>query len=73
MAYTQADQDAVQNAIVELATGRRVVRLTFGGKTTEFHQTDIDKLRSLLSEITADVSAAGGGAQFYLTRTSKGL
>ncbi len=73
MAYSQTDLDNVQTALVLLATGKRAVRVTVGGKTLEFANPDISKLRQLLSEIKADVAAAAGGSQYYLTSTSKGL
>jgi hypothetical protein len=73
MAYIQADQESVQAAIIALATGSRVVSVTTGDKTIQYGQADIDKLRALLSEIKAELSAAAGRQRFVLTATSKGL
>lgn len=73
--WTVDDQTAVKNAVMELATGRRVVKLTIAGKVHEFGQADLPQLRSLLSEITAEVGVLDGSASasFAYTRTSKGL
>jgi hypothetical protein len=73
MAYTQADQENVQAAIMALATGSRVVSITMGDKTIQYGQADIDKLRALLSEIRVELNAAAGQRRYLLTSTSKGL
>lgn len=57
--YTTADRDAVKNAIIDLATGKRVVQTDIGGKTREFHRVDLEKLRNLLSAIQADLATGG--------------
>jgi hypothetical protein len=55
MSYTQDDLDAVKNAIVDLATGKRVVSITVDGRTTQWQQVDIDKLKALRDEITEEL------------------
>jgi len=55
--YTTTDRDNVKDAIIELATGKRVVSVDVGGKTRDFHQTNLPALRNLLAEIVADLAA----------------
>lgn len=55
--YTTTDRDNVKSAIVDLATGKRVVSVDVGGKQRDFHQTNLPALRSLLAEIVADLAA----------------
>jgi hypothetical protein len=57
--YTTADRDAVKSAIIDLATGKRVVQTDIGGKVREFHRVDLEKLRNLLSSIQADLETGG--------------
>ena len=73
MAYTQADLESVQNAIVELATGKRMVRLTVGDRTFEFGQAQMERMAELREQIKAELAAATDRPRFWLTRTSKGL
>lgn len=71
--YTQDDFNAVRSAVIRLATGEQEVRVTVAGKTVEYAAQDLGKLKSLLAEIRADLSAAEGSAGFVLTSTEKGL
>lgn len=73
MSYTETDLENVKNAILELATGKRVVEVSIGGNSTRYANTDIDALKSLLSEIRAELQSASGRHRFVLTATSKGL
>ena len=74
MAYTEADRAAVKAAILALATGERVVTVTAAdGRSTTWAQSDLDKLRVLLSEIEADISSSSGRRRHVYTTTSKGL
>lgn len=59
--YTTTDRDNVKQAIIDLATGSRVVRTEVGGKTREFHPVNLDRLRALLSDIQSDLSGSGTG------------
>jgi len=69
--YTTTDRDNVKDAIIELATGKRVVQATVGGKTREFHSTNIKAMRALLEEIQADLASASeiSGARRVSTTT----
>jgi hypothetical protein len=55
--YTTTDRDNVKSAIIDLATGKRVVSTDVGGKSREFHQSNLAALRALLTEIIADLAA----------------
>lgn len=57
--YTTTDRDNVKQAIIDLATGKRVVQTELGGKQREFHRTSIDTLKRLLSDIQADLATGG--------------
>ena len=75
MLYTQADLENVKSAILALATGDRVVRVTINNKTTEFGQAQLNDLRDLRAEIQSEMQASTnkGKGRIYLSQTSKGL
>lgn len=74
MAWTAEDLANVRNARLELAQGKRVVTVRFAdGSSVEYANTSDGLLRRLESEIAAELNAAGGSANFFLTSTSKGL
>lgn len=56
MAYTAEQLAQVRQAIIDLSTNKTVVRVTKDGRTVEFAQADIDKLRDLERAIAADVA-----------------
>lgn len=58
MAYTQTDADNIQTAIINLATGKRRVRVTIGDRTTEYGQAQLTELKVLLGEIKAELASA---------------
>ncbi|ATH77785.1 phage tail protein [Vreelandella venusta] len=75
MAYTPEQLAEVRQAIVDLGLGKRVVSITQNGRTVQFAQTDIEKLKALAREIA---SALPNTQQRRRTRTrsvmtSKGL
>jgi C4-type Zn-finger protein len=73
MPYSETEHDAIKDAVLKLASGTRAVRITTMGKTVEYGQADLAELEGLLARAEADVAAAAGISQFFLTRTSKGL
>jgi hypothetical protein len=73
MPYLETERDAIKEAVLKLASGTRAVRITTMGKTVEYGQADLTELEALLARAEADVAAAAGTSQFFLTRTSKGL
>lgn len=74
MIYTASDLTAVQNAIIELSTGKRVSKITFShGETVEYGLVRLDELKRLRSEIQSELDSAAGKQGFVRTITGKGL
>ncbi len=73
MSYTQSDLDSVKAAILALATGERVVRVTIGDKMIEYGQAQLNHLRTLRAEIATELQAASGNPRVIVLQTSKGL
>ena len=57
--WTSTDETNVKNAIIDLATGKRVVQTEVGGKPREFAKTSLPELKKLLAEIRADRATGG--------------
>ncbi|MGB5856505.1 MAG: gpW family head-tail joining protein [Oceanisphaera sp.] len=57
MAYTKEDLAQVRQAILDLASGTRVARIIYEGKTIEYSGSDLDKLVKLESQIATRVNA----------------
>jgi len=55
MAFSKADLASVEQAIVDLVTGQRVVDVTIQGKQITYAQSKIADLRSLRSVIAKEV------------------
>lgn len=74
MAYTPEQLAEVRQAIVDLGLGKRVVSVTHNGRTVQFAQTDIDKLRDLERTIAATLIPANKRrTRTRSVMTSKGL
>ncbi len=75
MAYTTEQLAEVRQAIVDLAAGKRVTMIMKDGRSVQYAQSDINKLRSLEREIAADLQAQAGTrrSRTRYTVTSKGL
>lgn len=72
MAYTQADLDAVQKAIVSLATGRRATMVQFsGGNMVQYAQAQLDELRALATSIERQLNVSRPRTRYFTTK--KGL
>lgn len=57
MAYTSTDLTNIQAAIIALAKGERVVRITLdNGETLQYGQADLKDLISLSSMVSRDVN-----------------
>ena len=69
MAFDSTDLANVETAMIDLATGKRVVQIEVGGKTRQFQPADLNKLQKLRSLIQADVNNAADGSGF-LQKTS---
>lgn len=62
--WTVEDRDRIKAAVLELATGARVVTVNYSGppsRSVTYHTADLPQLRSLLAEAEADVASASGG------------
>ena len=64
MAYTQQNLIDVEQAVVDLAKDKRVVRDIIEGKSIEYSQANIDDLKNLRAEIKAELQAAAGRPRF---------
>jgi len=73
MAYTNTDLNNIEAALLDLARGNRVVKVVVEGKVCEYGQADINQLRALRAEISAEIKAATGTTGLIYTTTSKGL
>ncbi|MEM6483797.1 MAG: hypothetical protein AAF662_02260 [Pseudomonadota bacterium] len=75
--YTQADIDAVDNAIAALAKGERVTRFrTANGKVFEFQSSSLQELKETRAEMVRALNRQNGTKRRNRTRrafTSKGL
>jgi len=72
MAYSETDLSNLEAAIIALATGARKVRIAMGDKIVEFSNTNLDKLRSLRSDIMAE-QPGKANSRYFLITTRKGL
>ena len=68
--YTTTDRDNVKDAIINLATGKRVVTTEVGGKPRDFHQTSLNALKMLLVEIIADLEVASESSGIRRVQTT---
>lgn len=76
MAWTQDEIDQVRAAIVALATGARVVSVSYAGppaRSVTYHATDLKTLRDLKAEMEQSAAAAAGRPTYRLAATRKGL
>ena len=56
MSYTTTDLQNVQSAILALAKGERIVKVTIGDQSIEYGQSQIKDLRTLRNEIKAELA-----------------
>lgn len=73
MAWSQSDLDQVRAAVLALATGSRVVTISYAGppaRSVTYGIVDLAALRALLAEMTRELNT---GATYRLASTRKGL
>lgn len=59
MAFSSADVDAIDRALVDLATGVKAVSVRFAdGRTVQYMQADLDKLMKLRAFIAGQVATS---------------
>ena len=73
MSYTENDLESIKTAILALATGERVVKVSLGEKLIEYGAAQLKDLRALRAEIESDLETQSGKSRVFLTQTSKGL
>lgn len=75
--WTQADVDKLKAAVLALASGEAVQTVSYAGppaRTVTYQSADLEKIRALLAEAVASVSASNGTRRGYRTATHrKGL
>ena len=59
MAYTEADLQAVQDAINKLQSGERVVQVAHDGHVVKYAEVELDELVALRNQIKAVVKVSG--------------
>jgi hypothetical protein len=62
LAFTQADLDSIDTALVALSTGRRVVSVVIAGERIEYAAANVDdllKLRGIVSGAVQSISTSG--------------
>jgi hypothetical protein len=75
MAYTAADLASLDAAILALATGQRVVSVTFGDRTTQYESARLPELQRLREVVAADVARTATPARprIFKVYSDKGL
>lgn len=76
MAYSSADLENVDLAIIALATGKRATKFVVDGEVVEYHPVELPQLRALRNEIIselADSATDGGGISAFIISGGKGL
>lgn len=71
MAWSQADADAVRAAVLALATGTRVVTISYVGppqRSVTYGIAELSTLRSLLAEINQAVSGTPRFGRFAFSK-----
>lgn len=75
MPWTQADADAIREAILKLASGTRVVTVSYAGppaRSVSYQLGDLAIMRELLAEMESVASSTSAG-RYRLGATRKGL
>jgi translation elongation factor EF-1beta len=68
--YTETDLENIQQAILDLATGKRKVRVKIKNTEVEYGQVDMAKLEALEERIKSNLN---GGATFIRIVTKGGF
>ncbi len=75
--WTQADLDAVQNAILKLATGQQKASVSFSSAgasvSTTYTTADLPQLKALRAEIRDELNSAAGKRRAAVAVSRKAL
>ena len=71
--YTKNNLDDIEQAILSLAQGRRVVSISMNGRTVAYGPTDLASLKQLRDEIKTELARSRGRKRYALLTSSKGL
>ena len=71
MAFSLQDLAQVETAIIRLASGSSVVRVTIGDKALEYQSSDIDRLKNLRKEIQSVLRSSSGRPNRLAFQTGK--
>lgn len=56
MAYSTADLESIRQAILELVSGSRAVKVRFADRTVEYAETDLESLRDLEQQVRQEIT-----------------
>lgn len=68
----EEELEAIEKAILDLQTGKRVVSVQYGDTRVQYASVDLDALKELRSQIKASLSGASEKRQVIFS-TSKGI
>ncbi|MBR1734698.1 MAG: hypothetical protein IJ730_04540 [Alphaproteobacteria bacterium] len=72
--YTKSDLEAIEKAIFDLQSGKRVTSVAYGDTHVQYASIDLDDLLKRRSQIIAELKdGANGGIRRMIFSTSKGL
>lgn len=75
MAFTATDLTNIEEAIIKLGRGTRVVECSIDGDIVQYHRTDLKSMLSLRDQIRAEIASAASTSTRGRTRvavTTKG-
>lgn len=74
MAYTSSDLSEINTAIMDLAMGKRVTKITYSsGETVEYGPAGLGGLKQLKADILSEISSAANTPKYIRTISRKGL
>jgi len=76
VAFTSADLENVERAIIALASGKRTTKFVIDGEVVEYSTVELPQLRALRSELISELAAAavdGSAVSAFIISGSKGL
>ncbi len=71
--YTQKDLDAIEKAILNLQSGKRVTSVSYGDTHVQYAGMTLDELLKLRNQIKSNLENSKFGKRQVIFSTSKGL